>query len=282
MINKLPEWLKVRYNSEGVKKINKLTDSLNLNTVCNAAKCPNIGECYSKNTATFMIMGQNCSRNCSFCNVRSGKMTPLDPLEPYNVFLAVKQLDLKHVVITSVTRDDLDDGGASHFAKVVTEIKKRINNITVEVLIPDFKGNIDSIDKIIDSSPEIINHNIETIGSLYSLVRPQADYKRSLNLIKYIKEKNSNILTKSGFMVGLGETKEEIFNLIDDLKDSDCDILTIGQYLQPTKNHYPVKEYIHLDIFLEYKKYAYKKNFKHVFSGPLVRSSYCASDVFIK
>ncbi|MGC9080638.1 lipoyl synthase [Sulfurihydrogenibium sp.] len=265
-----------------VFQIKKLLRSLNLHTVCEEANCPNIGDCFSRKTATFMIMGDVCTRNCPYCNVNHGKPNPLDPNEPENIATAVKKLGLKHVVITSVDRDDLPDGGASHFAEVIKKVRELNPNTTVEVLIPDFKGNLDALKIVVEANPDVINHNIETVKELYRKVRPQGNYKRSLNIIKAVKKLNGNIVTKSGFMVGLGETKEQIVQLLIDLKESDCEVVTIGQYLQPSKNHLPVEKYYTEEEFKEFESIGYRIGFKEVFSGILVRSSFHAGEVFEK
>ncbi|MGC9005981.1 MAG: lipoyl synthase [Sulfurihydrogenibium sp.] len=265
-----------------VFQIKKLLRSLNLHTVCEEANCPNIGDCFSRKTATFMIMGDVCTRNCPYCNVNHGKPNPLDPNEPENIATAVKKLGLKHVVITSVDRDDLPDGGASHFAEVIKKVRELNPNTTVEVLIPDFKGNLDALKIVVEANPDVINHNIETVKELYRKVRPQGNYERSLNIIKAVKKLNGNIVTKSGFMVGLGETKEQIVQLLIDLKESDCEVVTIGQYLQPSKNHLPVEKYYTEEEFKEFESIGYRIGFKEVFSGILVRSSFHAGEVFEK
>ncbi|PMP76817.1 MAG: lipoyl synthase [Sulfurihydrogenibium sp.] len=265
-----------------VFQIKKLLRSLNLHTVCEEANCPNIGDCFSRKTATFMIMGDVCTRNCPYCNVNYGKPNPLDPNEPENIATAVKKLGLKHVVITSVDRDDLSDGGASHFAEVIKKVRELNPNTTVEVLIPDFKGNLDALKIVVEANPDVINHNIETVKELYRKVRPQGNYERSLNIIKAVKKLNENIVTKSGFMVGLGETKEQIVQLLIDLKESDCEVVTIGQYLQPSKNHLPVEKYYTEEEFKEFESIGYRIGFKEVFSGILVRSSFHAGEVFEK
>ena len=280
MESRKPEWLniKLRGNRE-INNVNNLVKGLSLNTVCEEANCPNLMECFSKRTATFMILGSNCTRNCTFCNVTTGKPEVVDLEEPLKVANAVKELGLKYVVITSVTRDDLPDGGAEHFAKVIESIKELNESIIVEVLIPDFKGDKTALSKVVESKPEVINHNVETIPKLYSSVRPMAIYERSLKLLENVKSMDKNILTKSGIMVGLGEKEEEVIDLFKDLRKVDCDILTIGQYLAPSKKHHPVVEYIHPDIFENYKNKALKMGFKFVASGPLVRSSYHADRV---
>ncbi len=273
-------WLKIRYNSKNLEYVEKMMNSLSLNTVCKSANCPNMGECYKKRTTTFMIMGSNCTRNCRFCNVYSGKPTPLDPEEPLKVAEATKKLGLKHVVVTSVTRDDLEDYGADHFRKCIVEIRKLNPDTTIEVLIPDMMGDKRALDAIIDASPDVINHNLETISKFYSKVRPEADYERSLFVLDYVKRKDPKIMTKTGIMVGLGESYEEVLSLMDDAIEVDCDIFTIGQYLRPSSRHIEIKEYIRPEVFEMYREDGIKKGFKFVFSGPLVRSSYMAGDIF--
>ena len=268
-----PDWLRVPYyDIKSSETISGLLKELNLNTVCIEAGCPNKAECFSNKTATFMIMGINCTRNCTFCNVGFAQPEPVDPGEPQRVATAVKKLSLSYVVITSVTRDDLADGGAEQFAKVIKAIKKKMPETSVEVLIPDLPAP----EKITDEFPAVISHNIETVKSLYQEVRPGADYERSLQLIKSIKRLNPDIHTKSGLMLGLGETYEEILSAFDDLHEAGCDFLTIGQYLSPTRKHYKVREYINPSVFSEYKRIALKKGFRYVASGPFVRSSYKA------
>jgi len=276
-----PEWLKIRLNtnSSNIAEVKKMLSRLSLHTVCEEANCPNLMECFGKRTATFMIMGRICSRNCRFCNVESNSPTPLDSSEPDHIAQAVKELNLKHVVITSVTRDDLPDGGAFHFAETIKAVKDLNRNVIIEVLIPDFKGDEEGLKLVIDAGPEIINHNVETVPRLYPEVRPQADYRQSLDVIRNSKMTERNIFSKSGIMVGLGETKDEVLDLFKDLRDADCDILTIGQYLAPSKKHYPVAEYIHPDLFAFYKEEAENMGFKSVASAPFVRSSYNAAEV---
>ncbi len=268
--------------TQEVLKVKKLLRSLNLNTVCEEANCPNIGDCFSRKTATFMIMGDVCTRNCPYCNVNHGKPLPLDPYEPDNVAVAVNRLGLKHVVITSVDRDDLPDGGASHYAKVIQKVKQLNPHTTVEVLIPDFKGSLEALKTVVDASPDVINHNIETVKELYKKVRPQGSYEKSLKIIKWVKEIDDRITTKSGFMVGLGETKDQIIQLLRDLKNNGCEIITVGQYLQPSKNHLPVEKYYTEEEFKEFEKIGYEIGFKEVFSGVLVRSSFHAGEIFEK
>ena len=278
MTSQKPDWLKVKFDGESVAKMDALLAQLSLNTVCQEAHCPNMGECYKKNTATFIIMGETCTRSCKFCAVTKGQVRPLDPQEPYHVALASQKLGLKHVVVTSVTRDDLPDGGAAHFAETVRQLKTLLPDITVEVLIPDLQGVTLDIDRIIAAGPDVINHNLETVPSLYSLIRPEADYQRSLAVIRYVHEHAKHIITKSGIMLGLGETDAEVDQLMDDLLATGCDILTVGQYLQPTKQHVPVKEYVSPAYFAEIKRRGEAKGFKFVASAPLVRSSYNAID----
>lgn len=278
MVRKLPEWLKVSYNKEAVNEVNEIMAGLKLNTVCKEANCPNLGECFKKNTATFMILGSVCTRHCRFCNVNHGHAQEVDPHEPQHLAEAVKKLGLKHVVITSVTRDDLEDGGARHFAKTIQAVRDLNPNTTIEVLIPDLKGIHESLDIVINAKPDVINHNIETVKSLYYKVRPEADYERSLNVLKYVKEKDSNILTKTGIMVGLGETDQQVYEVMDDSLKANCDIFTIGQYLRPSEKHIEMKEYVTPEKFEEYKKVGQEKGFRYIASSPLVRSSYKAEE----
>ena len=273
-----PEWIKARIsNMEQIEETMSILRGLSLNTVCEGAQCPNIGECFGKKTATFMIMGEVCTRRCRFCAVPKGEAQCLDVKEPANIGLACSKLGLKHVVVTSVTRDDIHDGGASHFAETVHEIKRQNPETTIELLIPDLKGDWEALKVITDSKPNILNHNLETVPLLYEEVRPQADYKRSLELLQKVKSFDSKIFTKSGIMLGLGEKEEDVLQVMDDLVSVDCDILTIGQYLQPSSSHIELKEYIHPDKFAEYERIGKEKGFKYVASGPLVRSSFNAS-----
>lgn len=282
MTERLPPWLTRRVpKAEVLEEMKDMLEGLGLHTVCESAHCPNIGECFAKKTATFMILGDRCTRNCRFCAVTSEKPLPVDKDEPIRVARAVENLRLKHVVITSVTRDDLEDGGAFIFASTISEIKKINPPPTIEVLIPDFQGSIQALGKVIDAHPEIIAHNVETVPRLYPQVRPQADYRRSLNIIKMVKDKQPDIYTKSGLMVGLGETKEEVLGLMDDLRGSGCDIITIGQYLRPSSKHLEVKEFIKPEVFEYYKNEALKKGFKHAASSPFVRSSYNSEEFFL-
>ena len=271
-----PEWLRVRYNQEAVAEVAQLLGELKLNTVCKEANCPNLGECYRKHTATFMILGSECTRNCRFCNVTPGHPLPPDPDEPENVAAAAKKLGLRHVVLTCPTRDDLPDGGAEQFAKTVRAIRAACPGVTVETLISDMQMNTAALDVVIEARPEVLNHNVETVRALPKAVRPQADYRRSLSVLRYCKEKAPSLLTKTGFMVGLGESEEQIGQLMDDVLAVGCDILTIGQYLQPTPEHYPLARYATPEDFARYKEMALAKGFRYVASAPLARSSYKA------
>lgn len=276
-----PEWLKIKIRGNRNKEqVNEILEKFSLNTVCKEANCPNRMECFCSKTATFMILGRTCTRNCTFCNVTKGVTETVDAEEPEHVARAVKELGLKHAVITSVTRDDLTDGGAGHFAEVVREINQRNPGVTVEVLIPDFQGDREALRTVLEAKPDILNHNVETVERLYPEVRPMASYGRSLKLLEEAKAIDRDILTKSGIMVGLGEKKEEVLQVIEDLRKSGCNLLTIGQYLAPSKRHHPVVEYIHPDLFEEYKKVALKMGFDHVVSSPFARSSYHAAEVF--
>ncbi|MBU5310625.1 lipoyl synthase [Tissierella carlieri] len=274
-----PEWIRVKMQGGTVSnKVNSLISDLSLNTVCNEANCPNRMECYERGTATFMILGRNCTRNCTFCNVTREMPDKVNPDEPENVAKAVAKLGLRHAVITSVTRDDLEDQGANQFARVVEEIRKTTPKVTVELLIPDMQGNKELIDIILDSEPNILNHNVETVPELYDEVRPMAIFERSIELLDYVKRTRPEMKTKSGMMLGLGETKEQVIDVFKRLREVDCDMLTLGQYLQPTTAHIPVVEYITPEQFDEYKEIALSMGFKRVASSPLVRSSYYAED----
>ena len=271
-----PEWLRVRYNQEAVAEVAQLLGELRLNTVCKEANCPNLGECYRKHTATFMILGSQCTRNCRFCSVTPGHPQPPDPEEPENVAAAAKKLGLRHVVLTCPTRDDLPDGGAEQYAPTVRAIRRACPGATVETLISDMQMNTAALDAVIEARPEVLNHNVETVRALQEAVRPQADYERSLAVLRYCKEKDAALLTKTGFMVGLGETEEQIGELMDDVLAAGCDILTIGQYLQPSPEHYPLDRYASPEDFARYKEMALDKGFRYVASAPLARSSYKA------
>ena len=280
-IQKKPSWIRVKAsNSSNYLETRNILKKNNLFTVCEEASCPNINECWSKKHATFMIMGDTCTRACAFCNVKTGIPQILDLFEPKKIAQTVKDLNLSHVVITSVDRDDLEDGGAKHFANVISEIKKHNDQTTVEVLTPDFlrKGDVYKI--VVDAQPDVFNHNLETVPRLYLKVRPGSRYFQSLELLKKVKDYNSEIFTKSGLMVGLGESKEEIMQVMDDLRVAGVDFLTIGQYLQPSSKHYPIKNFITPEEFENYKLIAKGKGFLLVSSSPLTRSSYHASEDF--
>lgn len=277
-----PYWLKS--NKLGTKKTGKILKYLreyNLHTVCESARCPNKGECFDRGTATFMILGNVCMRNCTFCAVEKGVQNIPEPdiNEPVAIADLSHKLSLKHIVITTVTRDDLIDGGASQFGKVINEIRKKCYDTTIEVLISDLKGEKEHLEKIINAKPDVLNHNVETIPRLYSEVRPMADYNRSLSILSNAKKIDKEMITKSGLMVGLGETEKEILHLMEDLRKIKVDIITIGQYIAPTKKHFPVKEYVHPDVFEFYKNEGLKMGFRIVESAPLVRSSYHAEKV---
>ena len=273
-----PSWLKVPYNREASLEVAELMKSLGLNTVCKEANCPNLGECYKKHTATFMILGSVCTRNCKYCNVTCGRPEAVDEKEPENIAEAVKKLNLRHVVITQVDRDDLKDGGAGHMARTIKTIKENCKGVTVEVLISDYKGNIDNLKTVLDANPDVLNHNIEMPKELYGEIKPQANYDNSIMILRESKRLMPDILTKTGFMLGLGETDEQIFALMDELRETNCDILTIGQYLQPSANHAKLYRYVTPEEFEKYKNIALEKGFKFVVSTPLVRSSYRAHE----
>lgn len=277
-----PSWLKKGLPRGGdYQRVKRLLSSAGLNTVCQEANCPNMFECFAKDTSTFMILGSVCSRNCRFCNVVPGSPLPPDPEEPMRVARASFDLKLKYIVVTSVTRDDLKDGGASHFARTIHEIKTTLpDDPKVEVLIPDFKGNLEALKTVVYANPDVLNHNIETVPQLYPMVRPEAGYQQSLDLLKNVKLINASMPVKSGIMVGLGETLCEIEQTLKDLFDHDCDILTIGQYLQPTTSHLQVEKYYSPEEFKVLEKKARQIGFKKVAAGPFVRSSYQAQDLF--
>jgi len=282
-IKKKPKWIRTKIlDTQNYFKTKEIINKKNLYTVCQEANCPNISECWSKKHATFMIMGDTCTRACSFCNVKTGKPTFLDPLEPLKIAQATNELHLKHVVITSVDRDDLEDGGANHFSKVINEIRKINKKTTIEVLTPDFLRKGDAYKEVVNSNPDVFNHNIETVPSLYRSVRPGSRYFASVDLLKSVKKINKKIFTKSGIMLGLGETKDEVLQVMDDLLFAKVDFLTIGQYLQPSEKHYPLKRYVHPDEFIEFKELALSKGFLIVSSSPLTRSSYHADEDFHK
>ncbi|HZK35211.1 MAG TPA: lipoyl synthase [Bacillota bacterium] len=272
-----PEWLRIKArNTDEAMQVRAMLRRLSLHTVCQEAACPNLIECFGRKTATFMILGSKCTRNCSFCNVTKAEPEPLDHQEPEKVAQATSELGLKHLVITSVTRDDLSDGGAGHFASVIRAVQRACPDTVIEVLIPDFKGEESALLTIVEAGPHIINHNVETIPRLYPTVRPMAIYERSLELLKNVKQMDKDIHTKSGIMVGLGEEYDEVLCVMGDLVAVGCDLLTIGQYLAPSRDHHPVIEYIHPDLFEAYKRDGLRLGFKYIASGPLVRSSYHA------
>ena len=282
-IKKKPYWIRTKIlNTQNFFQTKEVLNKKKLHTVCEEANCPNIFECWNKRHATFMIMGDTCTRACGFCDVKTGKPSFLDPLEPIKIAEATKELNLKHVVITSVDRDDLEDGGAKHFFKVITETRKINKKTTIEVLTPDFLRKGEAYKRVVQANPDVFNHNIETVPSLYRKVRPGSRYFSSVNLLKSVKEMNNKIFTKSGIMLGLGETKDEVLQVMDDLLTANVDFLTIGQYLQPSVKHFPLNRYVHPDEFQELKEIALSKGFLIVASSPLTRSSYHADEDFSK
>lgn len=277
-IMRKPEWLKLKIQGDkNTTDVESMVKDLKLHTVCHEANCPNKMECFSRRTATFMILGRNCTRNCTFCNVTRHAPDPVDLNEPENLAKAVQILNLKHAVVTSVTRDDLPDEGANQFAEVVRQVRKYNPETTIELLIPDMSGREELLDIILETKPDVLNHNVETVPALYSKVRPAADFMRSIKVLEYAKKKGMK--TKSGIMVGLGETEEQVIEVFEALRSVDCDMVTIGQYLQPTKFHISVKEYVHPKQFDRYRDIAFQMGFKRVNSGPLVRSSYHAEAI---
>jgi lipoic acid synthetase len=279
---RLPEWLrKPQRNVEADHGLKKMLRTRGLHTVCEEARCPNRNDCFSRGAATFMILGDVCSRSCGFCSVKTGRGMSMDLLadEPEQVAEAAAQLSLRYVVITSVNRDELADGGAGHFAKTIHAVRRRLPDSKIEVLTPDFKGDHQALRVVLDAKPDTFNHNVETVPRLYRRVRPQADYQQSLDVLRAARGYSTEVLTKSGFMVGLGETHDEVKRLLEDLHAHDVDVATIGQYLQPSRAHLPVAEYVHPDVFAEYKEYGEQVGFRAVFSGPLVRSSFMAEMV---
>ena len=278
--SKFPPWLKKRLPSDGAAAhVSKLLSNLRLATVCQSAHCPNLCECFSHGTATFMILGDRCTRNCGFCAVPYGNCEPPESDEPERVAEAAAELKLRHVVVTSVTRDDLPDGGAEQFRKTICALRKRMHCV-IEVLTPDFKGDAAAIERVASAGPDVYNHNIETVPRLYSVVRPAAIYRRSLDLLEQVKSNHPQMLTKSGIMVGLGETGEEVLETFKDLREAACDLLTVGQYLRPTPEHLPVVEFVRPEIFAEYEKSARDMGFLGAACGPFVRSSYHAGEMF--
>ncbi|MDZ7698626.1 MAG: lipoyl synthase [Deltaproteobacteria bacterium] len=278
-----PPWLKKRLSSgESYGRVVRLLKECGLHTVCEAAHCPNLGECFARGTATFMILGNMCTRNCRFCAVMHGPPDAPEKDEPRKVADAVKELGLMYAVVTSVTRDDLKDGGADHFARTIRAIKARNPATGVEVLIPDFKGSEAALKRVVAAAPDVLNHNLETVPRLYGDVRPEADYHRSLSLLRAVRRINPEMITKSGLMLGLGETSEEVKAVLADLVDEGCRALTLGQYLAPSREHHPVMEFVYPDVFLYWEKTAYDMGFEAVASGPFVRSSFQAEQMFQK
>jgi lipoyl synthase len=279
---RLPDWLrKPQRNAEADHDLKKMLRTRGLHTVCEEARCPNRNDCFARGAATFMILGDICSRSCGFCSVKTGRGLPIESLadEPEQVAEAAAQLNLRYVVITSVNRDELPDGGAMHFARTIHAVRRRLPQSKIEVLTPDFKGNRDALHTVLGAGPDTFNHNVETVPRLYRRVRPQADYQQSLDVFVNARSYSQGVLTKSGFMVGLGEQRDEVRRLLEDLRAHGVEVATIGQYLQPTRQHLPVEEYVHPDTFDEYKEYGERLGFRAVFSGPLVRSSFMAEMV---
>lgn len=276
----LPSFLvKTTPKQANIRRLRSLIDDLSIHTVCQEACCPNIGECFARQTCTFMILGSSCTRNCVFCGVIKGQPSPVDPDEPRKVAAAVKKLNLKYVVITSVTRDDLPDGGAEHFAKTIGSLRLNVAASKIEVLIPDFQGNEQSLATVLSAKPDVLNHNIETVPRLYPQIRPQANYERSLALLRTAKQLQPKTYTKSGFMVGLGEDQGEIRGVLADLQRVGCNIVTIGQYLPPSKHHLPPQRYVTPDEFAQYQQLGQELGLKKVCAGPFVRSSYRAEEI---
>jgi len=272
----LPEWLRKEPKHRRAEPLRRELERQGIHTVCQSARCPNIGDCFSRGTATFMLLGDVCTRRCGFCAVKTGRGEPVDPFEPLKVATMVKRLGLRHAVLTSVARDDLPDQGATQFAKTVRAIKTLCPTTTVEVLTPDFKAHPDLIAIVVQSQPEVYNHNVETVPRLQKLVRPQASYERSLRVLEIVKGLQPTMLTKSGLMLGLGETMDEVVQVLKDLRQVGCDIVTIGQYLRPTLRHLPVVRYVPPEEFTELERIGYQLGFRFVFAGPFVRSSYLA------
>lgn len=276
-----PDWLVIKApDPKAVSEMRTLLEDLNLHTICESALCPNIGVCYARGTATFMILGDICTRNCRFCAVKKGTPLPSDPKEPRHVAEAVSRLRLKYVVVTSVTRDDLEDLGSHQFAMTINEVKRLNPNTGVEVLIPDFQGLEACLKTVLEAEPDVVAHNVETVPRLYSEVRPKASYRNSLKVLRKVKELEAGVLTKSGLMVGLGETEDEVVAVMKDLRSVGCDIMTLGQYLRPSEDHLKVKEFVRPEKFERYKETGMSLGFLHVESGPLVRSSFRASEYF--
>lgn len=277
-----PEWIKVKSgNTDGFAETLSIVKKYGVSTVCEEALCPNIGECWKHRTATFMIMGYICTRNCGFCGIKSGTPRPLDPEEPTKVAMAVKNLGLKYAVITTVSRDDIEDGGASHFAAVIKKINELTPETKVEILAPDFRGNEQYIKIVSNAKPDVYGHNIEVVRRLHKAVKkPPSDYDISIETLKIIKKLNKNMISKSGMMVGVGETFDEVMETLEDLRSANVDVVTLGQYISPSASHYPIVKYVTPDEFAEYRKRGLEMGFKEVLSGPLVRSSYKAGETF--
>jgi len=283
MKGRLPSWFKQKpIDLETMLTMKTLLDGLSLHTICKSALCPNIGECFSRKTATFLILGDTCTRHCTFCAVRKGLPTPADEGEPKHLLKAVERLELIYIVITSVTRDDLFDGGASQFVKTINILHENRDVATIEALIPDFLGSAEALKTIVKASPQVINHNVETVPRLYPEVKPGADYYRSVELLFMVKELHPKIVTKSGLILGLGETREEVIEVMSDLREANCDLLTIGQYLQPSPKHHPVVRFVHPEEFAGYRRVGKDMGFIEVTSAPLVRSSFKAAELYAK
>ncbi len=283
MRRRLPAWFKQKPpNSQIMITMKGLLGGLNLHTICESALCPNTGECFSRKTATFLILGDICTRNCTFCAVKKGEPSLVDELEPQHILEAIEGLDLRYVVITSVTRDDLTDGGASQFAKTIRIISENKKDVIVEVLVPDFLGSVEAVRMVVEAGPQVINHNVETVPRLYPEIRVRADYSRSVELLFTVKRLNPEITTKSGLMLGLGETRDEVIEVMEDLREANTELLTIGQYLQPSHRHYPVTRFVLPEEFLKYKQIGEAMGFTEVASAPLVRSSFKAAELYFK
>jgi lipoic acid synthetase len=278
-VKRLPDWIRTRCRTDS-HEIKRILRKHGLSTVCEEARCPNRGECFSKPTATFMILGSDCTRNCGFCAVNSAPPGPPEPEEPVRIARASEEMGLRYVVITSVTRDDLPDGGAEHFAKTITAVRRALPSARIEVLTPDFLGDREALRTVLSARPDVFNHNIETVERLYPIVRPQAVFRRSLLVLSRSKLIAPDIFTKSGFMMGLGETREEVLTLLRQLREAGCEIITIGQYLRPTGKNIPVVEYVRPEVFEEIRSVALEMGFRYVASGPLVRSSMNAEEMF--
>ena len=282
MRERLPPWFKQRPNPEAVMAMEGLLDSLSLHTICQSAHCPNAGDCFSRKTATFLILGNICTRNCRFCAVEKGSPLPVDEEEPEHLLEAVEALGLRYVVITSVTRDDLPDGGAAHFARTVNLLRDKRPGVRVEVLVPDFLGSREALSTVVAASSSVLNHNVETVPRLYPGVRSRADYRRSIRLLGTVKELDPGMITKSGLMLGLGETKDEVVAVMKDLREAGCDLLTLGQYLPPSPQHYPLSRYVSPQEFTEFEATGRSLGFAEVASAPLVRSSFRAAELYAK